>query len=904
NLWLLRELVESRLLSRIVGKFWGLIKFNGIDIHLVQPFNLMDSPDPQGTPGVNHDGIAGPILTRAETEADLDGWSSSTTELAEGQKDVSTASRLLFLTVEYVEEHAADYGRSAFAGFEPGTPFSLQPPASLSEFEHRVSPLDPNMGSTAHYSPVYTISGHSDSLSVSREISSSNNTVSSNPSSPFPGQVVVLTNPSSPLMNPPSNTLPASPSFTENSHGHSPLSSTVVASPEIAQGFVNHMLSNPVSSPITCTSSSTDGGDGLLRQVVADDGYFNQQASSTTGSVLPGGLGGSPLNPNSPHSPLQAPLTPADNYVVSSSTEALDTMGPRPSDFHSDASVSVANSPGVVDSTSEIMIHSSMQQANEIVSAAGTSPFNSLETAGVMSTTHDVQLKHDPLDRVQLLISSSDGSIAYSLDGQTSFMQTRLVDMENDLAHRATDEENLNSVINSFKTQGLVIGAGENGDLQLRPSQAGDASAEEKLAGSLGLQEFTLAVGQQQNELLQQSLLAAPLNGDLSDSVAHLSESLLNEAVKISIVDPNLEAVETYSDILMESVSNTIGNAISENSLIQQSPEICSDFTLPNSRSSKVIESSLVNSKVTDLKTLRNVANSNTFNDGCCSYFNAEDHKSMLDCAFSSLPTCYLTISKLPLNKAKESEYGVFARKTIPKRTQFGPVEGILMNSEEFLKKDQQELERNLIFLIETESGQVQTLQVSGDHTSNWMTYVRAASCFKEQNLILNQQGQSLFYTTTKVIHPKQELRVWYSLPYARKHGLPSLLPMKFDTQGCGESLKTWSCFQCNKNFANPVYLQCHLNVHELDKIKEVSDGKSAEKENHNLNQKNVPTFYSKKLKNMRTKCEGCKCECKTCSNDLQQKCSLKKGHASHSRSRKYLCEVCGYQFSQPLVRS
>ncbi|KAK7788748.1 hypothetical protein R5R35_014436 [Gryllus longicercus] len=184
------------------------------------------------------------------------------------------------------------------------------------------------------------------------------------------------------------------------------------------------------------------------------------------------------------------------------------------------------------------------------------------------------------------------------------------------------------------------------------------------------------------------------------------------------------------------------------------------------------------------------------------------------------------------------------------------------------------------------------------------MTYVRAASCFKEQNLILNQQGQSLFYTTTKVIHPKQELRVWYSLPYARKHGLPSLLPMKFDTQGCGESLKTWSCFQCNKNFANPVYLQCHLNVHELDKIKEVSDGKSAEKENHNLNQKNVPTFHSKKLKNMRTKCEGCKCECKTCSNDLQQKCSLKKGHASHSRSRKYLCEVCGYQFSQPLVRS
>jgi len=64
--------------------------------------------------------------------------------------------------------------------------------------------------------------------------------------------------------------------------------------------------------------------------------------------------------------------------------------------------------------------------------------------------------------------------------------------------------------------------------------------------------------------------------------------------------------------------------------------------------------------------------------------------------------------------------------------------------------------------------------------SSNWMRFVRAAESFKDQNLILSQQGHSLYFTTTRVIHPRQELQVWYSFPYASKRGLPLLQP---DTQ-------------------------------------------------------------------------------------------------------------------------
>ena len=57
------------------------------------------------------------------------------------------------------------------------------------------------------------------------------------------------------------------------------------------------------------------------------------------------------------------------------------------------------------------------------------------------------------------------------------------------------------------------------------------------------------------------------------------------------------------------------------------------------------------------------------------------------------------------------------------------------------------------------------------DH-SNWMRFVRPADSVIEQNLVLSQEGNHLFYTTTRSIEPKEELRVTYSEEYARKRGL------------------------------------------------------------------------------------------------------------------------------------
>lgn len=80
------------------------------------------------------------------------------------------------MQVEYVDDQSRDYSRM-FPAYEQVS-FSSRAPSPLSEFEHRVSPLDPNMSSAARYSP----------------------TPVPLPPLPFHNSVVVLQSPPSPLI--------------------------------------------------------------------------------------------------------------------------------------------------------------------------------------------------------------------------------------------------------------------------------------------------------------------------------------------------------------------------------------------------------------------------------------------------------------------------------------------------------------------------------------------------------------------------------------------------------------------------------------------------------------------------------------------------------------------------------
>lgn len=204
------------------------------------------------------------------------------------------------------------------------------------------------MSSAARYSPVYAITGTSASalaVITGDAPSAGGTSTSSDPSSPFPTSQVV-----SPIINTsPANALPSSPSS-----GNPYLDATQGHATTVAHSYVNP------SSPLQILSDTpTTAGEGLLRQVVTGSTYFTTTAaSSASGSIL---------ETTPPHSPLQPPLTPTDNFVVTSSAGPLvDSVPATPPDYHGNGdmtvSVAVTTSPRRVNAANELMIQQGAAQ--------------------------------------------------------------------------------------------------------------------------------------------------------------------------------------------------------------------------------------------------------------------------------------------------------------------------------------------------------------------------------------------------------------------------------------------------------------------------------------------------------------------------------------------------------------
>ncbi|KAK5645486.1 hypothetical protein RI129_006786 [Pyrocoelia pectoralis] len=203
--------------------------------------------------------------------------------------------------------------------------------------------------------------------------------------------------------------------------------------------------------------------------------------------------------------------------------------------------------------------------------------------------------------------------------------------------------------------------------------------------------------------------------------------------------------------------------------------------------------------------------------------------------AKATLPAHYLAIIK-----NDNGGFGVFARKLIPKQTQFGPLEGLLVVNDGRPNSDELQL------LLESDNGLVHRLDVSDDRVANWMCYVRQAKTYMEQNVLVLQRGGALYYTTVVNILPKQELLVGYSQDYAKKHSLPVLQPIVWKQND-------WPCFECDKQFASSIELQTHLDKHdEVKKEEQISKVKKKIL-------KNKRKKFKKKYQKQVLECNTCK---------------------------------------------
>ncbi|GAB6024300.1 hypothetical protein CHUAL_008992 [Chamberlinius hualienensis] len=273
--------------------------------------------------------------------------------------------------------------------------------------------------------------------------------------------------------------------------------------------------------------------------------------------------------------------------------------------------------------------------------------------------------------------------------------------------------------------------------------------------------------------------------------------------------------------------------------------------------------------------------------------------KPVLTRARASLPAPYLSILKVDTHSNGQNVYGVVAKKSISKRTQFGPVEGVLIQQQEM--KNQSSV-NEFVLQLETMDNELVTVDVSDENQCNWMGFVRAAESYKEQNLVVLQQEHNLFYITTKTILPKTELKVGYSVQYASRRGLNVLQHEK------DEEDNSWPCFECNQSFCSSEELQQHLNEHdnivnesnpfdESEKVtsanvkKSKSKTKSAKKSTKNKNKKSS----SETIGEFR---------CELCAKVFPRQYSLQRHQALHSGEKKYKCTVCDKSFTHVYNRN
>ena len=163
--------------------------------------------------------------------------------------------------------------------------------------------------------------------------------------------------------------------------------------------------------------------------------------------------------------------------------------------------------------------------------------------------------------------------------------------------------------------------------------------------------------------------------------------------------------------------------------------------------------------------------------------------QSIMTRAQASLPSGYLALrntdthtGKITIVVKKSTEInlnlvfpGIYAKKTIPKTCRFGPVEGrktYVTNDQDLITFDD-----DFVLTILEEDGNVIKLDTADEDECNWMRFVRPADRFSEQNLVLSQENGQLYFTSTRNINPRQELRVGYSPSYSEARGLRPLQP-------------------------------------------------------------------------------------------------------------------------------
>ncbi|XP_063432507.1 uncharacterized protein LOC134714823 isoform X2 [Mytilus trossulus] len=129
---------------------------------------------------------------------------------------------------------------------------------------------------------------------------------------------------------------------------------------------------------------------------------------------------------------------------------------------------------------------------------------------------------------------------------------------------------------------------------------------------------------------------------------------------------------------------------------------------------------------------------------------------------------------------------------------------------------EEKELDYTYEIKIFKDDGYVDNIDISDEDKCNWMMFVRPARNTAEQNVVVYQQDEHIFFVSIKPIPSNTEIKVWYSAEYAETMDKPLLsdpepiITETPDQEATGVAAK-WVCSVCYDGFSAFADLEAHL---------------------------------------------------------------------------------------------
>ncbi|KAJ8976195.1 hypothetical protein NQ317_002244 [Molorchus minor] len=270
---------------------------------------------------------------------------------------------------------------------------------------------------------------------------------------------------------------------------------------------------------------------------------------------------------------------------------------------------------------------------------------------------------------------------------------------------------------------------------------------------------------------------------------------------------------------------------------------------------------------------------------------NMESEEQLLSCVYSITDKPVLTRARASLPKN-----AIFAKKTIPKSTQFGPLEGIVVNNGTGKSE-----EKPLMFLLETE-GLIFRVDVSDENTANWIT-----SYAQHFDLpVLQPQGNITWpcYGTSIKIHILG--RTSETFEYTDEEKDENTKPRKrftkienvFSKVSNRIGRMNYKCEICNMGFKTEALLKIHNLEHDPDSLEEQLNHICPSCQRKFPTQRQLVIHISiHALPNVMTQCERIKCPVCYKMFALQER--LQKHMLVHGseESKPLQCKTCNKRF-------